>query len=144
MTDFSLLICNQTWLSLLQTPGFFLKDQVKKFAVMQVIIMPITAALIFIIKAGGSYFFIYAWLFTFVVSLVSESLLLSLLWTLFFLWPFRCMYVSQQDKETRKQTGTGFSETPFINIILVCLEIGALCVFFCGKLHTVQMGVNQV
>lgn len=53
-----------------QTPGFFLKDQIKKFIVMSLILLPITAALIFIIKAGGDYFFIYAWLFTFGMSLV--------------------------------------------------------------------------
>jgi STE24 endopeptidase len=54
-----------------QTPGFYAKDQVKKFLVTQCILLPITATLIFIIKAGGDYFFIYAWFFTFVVSLVS-------------------------------------------------------------------------
>lgn len=53
-----------------QTPGFFVKDQIKKFIVMLVIMLPITATLIFIIKAGGDYFFIYAWLFTFAVSLL--------------------------------------------------------------------------
>ncbi|XP_076445131.1 CAAX prenyl protease 1 homolog [Babylonia areolata] len=53
-----------------QTPGFYAKDQVKKFVVMLAILLPITATLIFIIKAGGDYFFIYAWFFTFVVSLL--------------------------------------------------------------------------
>ncbi|PVD28913.1 hypothetical protein C0Q70_11508 [Pomacea canaliculata] len=53
-----------------QTLGFFIKDQLKKFVVMQVIILPIVATLIFIIKAGGDYFFIYAWFFTFVVSML--------------------------------------------------------------------------
>ncbi|KAK7500099.1 hypothetical protein BaRGS_00008646 [Batillaria attramentaria] len=53
-----------------QTPAFYVKDQIKKFIVMMFIMLPITATLIFIIKAGGEYFFIYAWLFTFVVSLV--------------------------------------------------------------------------
>nr|KAG5708929.1 hypothetical protein BaRGS_009338 [Batillaria attramentaria] len=52
------------------TPAFYVKDQIKKFIVMMFIMLPITATLIFIIKAGGEYFFIYAWLFTFVVSLV--------------------------------------------------------------------------
>ena len=58
---------------LFQTAGFYIKDQIKKFVVMQAILLPITATLIFIIKAGGDYFFIYAWFFTFVVSLVGAS-----------------------------------------------------------------------
>ncbi|XP_072019048.1 CAAX prenyl protease 1 homolog [Amphiura filiformis] len=53
-----------------QTPGFFVKDQIKKFIVTQLIAMPITAAMLYIIKMGGQYFFIYTWLFTLVVSLV--------------------------------------------------------------------------
>ena len=35
------------------------------------LMLPITALLIFIIKWGGDYFFIYAWVFMLVVSLVS-------------------------------------------------------------------------
>lgn len=53
-----------------QTLGFFLKDTVKKFAVTQCILLPVTALLLYIIKIGGDYFFIYAWLFTLCVSLV--------------------------------------------------------------------------
>ncbi|XP_076374048.1 CAAX prenyl protease 1 homolog [Tachypleus tridentatus] len=53
-----------------QTPGFFIKDQIKKFIVTQVIMLPIISAIIKIIKIGGEYFFIYLWLFCFVVSLV--------------------------------------------------------------------------
>ncbi|KAL3881578.1 hypothetical protein ACJMK2_028000 [Sinanodonta woodiana] len=52
-----------------QTAGFFAKDQVKKFFVMLAISLPITALLICIIKVGGEYFFIYAWVFTFIMSL---------------------------------------------------------------------------
>lgn len=54
-----------------QTLPFFLKDQAKKFAVSLVLALPITALLIYIIQIGGDYFFIYAWLFTFSMSLVS-------------------------------------------------------------------------
>lgn len=54
----------------LQTIGFFFKDLAKKIAVMLVISLPLVAALLFIIKWGGQYFFIYAWLFTLVVTLV--------------------------------------------------------------------------
>ncbi|XP_051502708.1 CAAX prenyl protease 1 homolog [Myxocyprinus asiaticus] len=53
-----------------QTLGFFLKDAVKKFAVTQCILLPVTSLLLYIIKIGGDYFFIYAWLFTLAVSLI--------------------------------------------------------------------------
>ncbi|MBN3321374.1 FACE1 protease, partial [Atractosteus spatula] len=53
-----------------QTLGFFLKDAVKKFVVTQCILLPVTSLLLYIIKIGGDYFFIYAWLFTLAVSLV--------------------------------------------------------------------------
>lgn len=53
-----------------QTLGFFFKDAVKKFAVTQCILLPVTSLLLYIIKIGGDYFFIYAWLFTLVVSLI--------------------------------------------------------------------------
>ncbi|XP_062378681.1 CAAX prenyl protease 1 homolog [Sardina pilchardus] len=53
-----------------QTLGFFLKDALKKFLVTQCILLPVTSLLLHIIKMGGDYFFIYAWLFTLIVSLV--------------------------------------------------------------------------
>ncbi|XP_004705331.1 CAAX prenyl protease 1 homolog [Echinops telfairi] len=53
-----------------QTLGFFMKDAVKKFTVTQAILLPVSSLLLYIIKIGGDYFFIYAWLFTLVVSLV--------------------------------------------------------------------------
>uniref|UniRef100_A0A8C7NXA7 CAAX prenyl protease n=1 Tax=Oncorhynchus mykiss TaxID=8022 RepID=A0A8C7NXA7_ONCMY len=53
-----------------QTLGFFLKDAVKKFIVTQCILLPVTSLLLYIIKIGGDFFFIYAWLFTLAVSLV--------------------------------------------------------------------------
>lgn len=53
-----------------QTIGFFLKDAVKKFVVTQCILLPVTSLLLYIIKIGGDYFFIYAWLFTLAVTLV--------------------------------------------------------------------------
>lgn len=52
-----------------QTFGFFIKDHIKKFIVSLVITFPILSLLIFIIKIGGDYFFIYAWLFITIVSL---------------------------------------------------------------------------
>ncbi|XP_074658411.1 CAAX prenyl protease 1 homolog [Tubulanus polymorphus] len=53
-----------------QTVGFFLKDTVKKLLVTLVIALPILATLITIVRLGGDYFFVYAWLFTFIITLV--------------------------------------------------------------------------
>ncbi|XP_022094831.1 CAAX prenyl protease 1 homolog [Acanthaster planci] len=53
-----------------QTAGFFIKDQIKMFLVTQALMAPIAAGLLYIIQMGGQYFFIYAWLFAFVVSLI--------------------------------------------------------------------------
>lgn len=53
-----------------QTLGFFFRDAIKKFLVTQCILLPVTSLLLYIIKIGGDYFFIYAWLFTLIVSLV--------------------------------------------------------------------------
>jgi len=52
-----------------QTLAFFFKDMVKKLVVSMVIALPVTSALIGIIKWGGEYFFIYAWVFSLLVSL---------------------------------------------------------------------------
>uniref|UniRef100_T1JP94 CAAX prenyl protease n=1 Tax=Strigamia maritima TaxID=126957 RepID=T1JP94_STRMM len=52
-----------------QTPGFFVLDRIKKFFVTQAIMLPIIAALVYIVKIGGDYFFIYLWLFVVVVIL---------------------------------------------------------------------------
>lgn len=52
-----------------QTLGFFFKDLVKKLLVSTALTLPIVAAIIWIIKWGGDYFFIYAWGFSLVVSL---------------------------------------------------------------------------
>ena len=47
----------------------------KKLAVMSAISLPLVAALLYIIKWGGQYFFIYTWLFTLVVTLVRTGLI---------------------------------------------------------------------
>lgn len=52
-----------------QTLGFYLKDLVKKLILTCLISLPVTSVLIWIIKAGGDYFFVYAWAFTFAVTL---------------------------------------------------------------------------
>ncbi|XP_071956270.1 CAAX prenyl protease 1 homolog [Antedon mediterranea] len=53
-----------------QTPGFYAKDQVKKFVLMQAISIPLIACLIYIIKWGGEYFFVYVWIFIVIFTLV--------------------------------------------------------------------------
>lgn len=52
-----------------QTLGFFVKDKIKAFVVMNLIIIPLGCVTIFIIKAGGDYFFIYLWLFAMVTMI---------------------------------------------------------------------------
>jgi STE24 endopeptidase len=54
----------------LQTLPFFLKDTVKKLLVGMALALPVVSLLIYIIKIGGDYFFIYAWGFMLAVSLV--------------------------------------------------------------------------
>jgi len=49
------------------TPQFYAGDKVKKFFVSQLIMAPIIAATIYIIRAGGPYFFFYLWVFVFFV-----------------------------------------------------------------------------
>ncbi|XP_077488071.1 CAAX prenyl protease 1 homolog [Amblyomma americanum] len=53
-----------------QTPGFFAKDRVKKFFLMQAVVLPISCGIVQIIKMGGDYFFIYLWFFTLIVSVL--------------------------------------------------------------------------
>ncbi|KAM7538433.1 hypothetical protein Aperf_G00000068980 [Anoplocephala perfoliata] len=53
-----------------QTLPFFIKDRLKSLMVGLVISMPTISALLWIIGAGGEYFYIYAYGFTFVVSMI--------------------------------------------------------------------------
>jgi len=52
-----------------QTPSFYVKDQIKKFVIGQVIQSPILAAIIKIVYWGGDYFFIYLWVFAVMMTL---------------------------------------------------------------------------
>lgn len=52
-----------------QTVGFYIKDQIKSYFVSMVITVPLTCGAIYIIKAGGDYFFIYLWGFAMIVLL---------------------------------------------------------------------------
>lgn len=53
-----------------QTALFFIKDQIKGFLIGQVISIPISCAIIYIVRAGGDYFFVWLWLFTGVMCLL--------------------------------------------------------------------------
>lgn len=57
-----------------QTAMFFLKDQIKGFVVGQLISIPISCAIIWIVQRGGDYFFVWLWLFTGVITLVLMTL----------------------------------------------------------------------
>lgn len=46
-----------------QTAGFFIKDKIKGFIVSQIIMLPLICAVVYIVKVGGDYFFIYLWSF---------------------------------------------------------------------------------
>nr|XP_022289103.1 CAAX prenyl protease 1 homolog [Crassostrea virginica] len=52
-----------------QTLPFFIKDTIKKLLVGMALSLPIVSLLIYIIKIGGDYFFVYAWGFMLAVSL---------------------------------------------------------------------------
>ncbi|XP_054271932.1 CAAX prenyl protease 1 homolog [Macrosteles quadrilineatus] len=51
-----------------QTAGFYIKDKIKGYVVSQVISMPLIAAIVWIVKAGGEYFFVYLWLFAMLIT----------------------------------------------------------------------------
>lgn len=53
-----------------QTAWFFIKDHIKSFLLQAVLIPLICSGLIFVIKWGGEHFYIYAWTFLFIVTLV--------------------------------------------------------------------------
>lgn len=58
-----------------ETPLFFAKDQLLKFIVSEAIAVPLLSAVIWIIKNGGDYFFLYLWLF-----LIAATLFLMILY----------------------------------------------------------------
>ncbi|KMQ89260.1 caax prenyl protease 1-like protein [Lasius niger] len=51
------------------TTAFFIKDEIKKFVVSQIIALPLLCGMIWIVKNGGDYFFWYLWILSVVVSL---------------------------------------------------------------------------
>ncbi|XP_031788167.1 CAAX prenyl protease 1 homolog [Nasonia vitripennis] len=58
-----------------QTPLFFIKDQIIKFLVSQILMVPLICGMVWIVMNGGDYFFLYLWLFT-----VGMSLLLMIIY----------------------------------------------------------------
>ncbi|EZA59510.1 CAAX prenyl protease 1-like protein [Ooceraea biroi] len=52
-----------------QTATFFVKDEIKKFVVSQIIALPLLCCIIYTVKYGGDYFFWYLWLLSVVISL---------------------------------------------------------------------------
>lgn len=79
------------------TLGFYLKDKVKKFVVMQAISLPITALAYHIIQIGGDYFFLYLWSFcSFVI------IFLSIVWP-DYIAPLFDKYVPLPDSEIKNK-----------------------------------------
>ncbi|XP_039288141.1 CAAX prenyl protease 1 homolog [Nilaparvata lugens] len=52
-----------------QTMGFFIKDKIKGYIVTHLIVLPLTCGIVWIVKVGGDYFFIYLWLFAILATL---------------------------------------------------------------------------
>lgn len=52
-----------------QTAMFFIKDEIKKFLVAQIITLPLLCGMIWIVQHGGDYFFWYLWIMCLAVSL---------------------------------------------------------------------------
>ncbi|XP_015520248.1 CAAX prenyl protease 1 homolog [Neodiprion lecontei] len=52
-----------------QTVSFYIKDQIKKFIVLQIIVIPLKCGVVWIVQIGGDYFFVYLWVFTGIVTL---------------------------------------------------------------------------
>ena len=52
-----------------QTPSFYVKDQIKKFVIGEMIQALMLVGVIKIVYWGGDYFFIYLWMFAVVITL---------------------------------------------------------------------------
>ncbi|KAK2584382.1 hypothetical protein KPH14_006767 [Odynerus spinipes] len=52
-----------------QKPLFFVKDQLLKLLVMEVIAVPLMAGVIWIVMNGGDYFFLYLWVFSVIMTI---------------------------------------------------------------------------
>lgn len=58
-----------------QTLGLFISDQIKSLALTCVIGGPFVAIMLYIIKAGGEYFYLYVWAFFFVFSILMMTII---------------------------------------------------------------------
>ncbi|KAI9988975.1 hypothetical protein PInf_022696 [Phytophthora infestans] len=66
-----------------QTLGLFFMDMIKSFGLFIVIGFPVTAALIYVIRWGGEYFYMYVWAFLFAFSVIMMTLYPVLIMPLF-------------------------------------------------------------
>ncbi|XP_026674344.1 CAAX prenyl protease 1 homolog isoform X2 [Ceratina calcarata] len=80
-----------------ETPLFFAKDQLLKFVVSEAIAVPLLSAVIWIIKNGGDYFFLYLWIF-----LIAATLFLMILYPEV-IAPLFDKYTALPDGELRKR-----------------------------------------
>ncbi|XP_067145248.1 CAAX prenyl protease 1 homolog isoform X2 [Centruroides vittatus] len=65
------------------TPTFFITDKLKKFLVIMMIALPVSACVVQIVKMGGDYFFLYLWLFSVAVTLILVTVYLDYIAPLF-------------------------------------------------------------
>lgn len=65
------------------TPTFFITDKLKKFIVIMLIALPISACIVQIVKMGGDYFFLYLWLFSVAITLILVTVYLDYIAPLF-------------------------------------------------------------
>lgn len=57
-----------------QTVKFFIVDQLKEFVMLQALTVPFSTALVYIMRRGGDYFFLYLWLFTVIASIIGITI----------------------------------------------------------------------
>lgn len=81
-----------TCVYIFQTPTFFVKDTLKSYCLMQFLVVLLTSPIIYIVKAGGQYFFVYLWLF-------------AVLFTLFFMTIYPDVIAPLFDKYTPLEDG---------------------------------------
>ena len=88
-----------------QTVGFYLKDKAKKMALSLALMTPIMSVVIFIVKLGGDYFFLYIWVFMSIIIFVSATVV-SFLRILIFSIDFSSCSLSIQSSSPLSSTST--------------------------------------
>ncbi|XP_077296425.1 CAAX prenyl protease 1 homolog isoform X3 [Arctopsyche grandis] len=66
-----------------QTVGFFIKDNIKNFILVQVLAIPITSVIVYIVQRGGDMFIVWLWSFCCVMILLLVMIYPSLIAPLF-------------------------------------------------------------